>query len=344
MTSTDTPAPLQEIIRRTKASKSTILRVLNGELKGNYARVAKRHDQIRRIADELNYRPSYAGRTVARQKTQTVGLLYPIDDPRLSNNYAASVHHLATALARHGYDLALHAIDRNEPLSSDLLLDRRFDGYVVHDYVPDAIAEAVARAKLPCVAINAGRRDDMVCIDIDNEANAAAMIEYLRSRGHQRIAWIRPDRDVNPAFPHPSVAHRELGYQRALEKAGLPAYVFDSTAQAVVAVTSEPVETRPTALIAYKATRAAELLYALWNAGLTVPADVSVASFDDPDFASVTSPPLTVMRVPFDEFGIHAADLVVNAIEGQPNEHLTLPLSLIERESVAEPPNGAVTA
>ncbi|MEM6333224.1 MAG: LacI family DNA-binding transcriptional regulator [Planctomycetota bacterium] len=340
MTTTDTPAPLQEIIRRTKASKSTILRVLNGELKGNYARVAKRHEQIRRIADELNYRPSYAGKTVARQKTQTVGLLYPIDDPRLSNNYAASVHHLATALARHGYDLALHAIDRNQPMSSDLLLDRRFDGYVVHDYVPDTIAEAIDRAKLPCVAINAGRRDDMVCIDIDNEANAAAMVDYLRSHGHQRIAWVRPDRGVDPAMPHPSVAKREVGYRNAVDKAGVPACVFDSTAEAVACVASQPVADRPTALMAYKATRAAELLYALAKAGLTVPNDVSVVSFDDPDFAAISLPPLTVMRVPFDEFGIHAADLVVNAIEDMPGEHLTLPLTLIERESVAQPPPG----
>ena len=321
-------------MRRTKASKSTILRVLNGDAKGNYARVAKRHEEIRRIADELNYRPSYAGRTIARKRTQTIGLLYPKEEPKLSRLYAQTVHHLATTLSDHGYDLALHAIDTSKVKRTDLLLDRRYDGYVVHDRVPGSMIEATRRASLPCVAINTEPCEGMFSVRADDHGGMTQLLAHLMELGHRRMAWVRPMPLEPGHVPHASMAVREHAYEQVMLQADLEPIIFNGPCEALNQLSA----IRPTVLIAHKSSIASELITRLDEAfGLLVPGDVSVAAFDDNELAAQFRPPMTVMRVPFDLFGQRAARMIIQAIEGANPEDVVLPLTLIRRQSVATP-------
>lgn len=322
-------------MRRTRASKSTILRVLNGELKGNYPRVAKRHDEIRRVADELDYRPSYSGRVVARQQTRTIGLLYPIYNPKLSNQYAQTIHHLAVALSYREFDLALHAVDEDKVRRSDLLLDRRFDGYIVHNDVPEGIAEAVRRAKVPAVAINTGPCEPFTHLEVDDHSGSVALIRHLVERGHRSIAWVKPVEADPIECGHISVTRREAGYLQAMLDEGFETRVLNGFDDALASLNRKD---RPTALVLYKSEHAARMVKLIHaHTRCRVPNDISVASFDDNAAAAFCAPALTVMRVPFDEFGVRAADTIVDLLEGKSPRGVVLPLTLVQRESVAAP-------
>ena len=72
--------------------------------------------------------------------------------------------------------------------------------------------------------------------------------------------------------------------------------------------------------------------------GLSVPADMSIAGFDDLPIAQYVSPMLTTVRVPANEMGSSAAKRLIFAIEnGEPVRPLELLTDLVIRESTAAP-------
>ena len=93
---------------------------------------------------------------------------------------------------------------------------------------------------------------------------------------------------------------------------------------------------RPTAIFAGSDVMAAGALRAIHEAGLRVPQDLSLVSFDDLPLASILTPPLTTVHQPLHELGMAAADLLLNRLES-PDEHqpshVRLPTHLVVRES-----------
>jgi LacI family transcriptional regulator len=76
-------------------------------------------------------------------------------------------------------------------------------------------------------------------------------------------------------------------------------------------------------------------LAALREAGLRVPQDVSLVGFDDVPFATDLAPPLTTVRVPYEELGRSAVRLALERGERAPgDDHVVLSTRLAIRQSV----------
>ena len=71
-------------------------------------------------------------------------------------------------------------------------------------------------------------------------------------------------------------------------------------------------KTRPSALICFNDRLAFGAYQALAEAGLTVPTDVSVVSFDDDVLASWVKPQLTTVALPHYELGRAAIELLLD--------------------------------
>jgi hypothetical protein len=78
-------------------------------------------------------------------------------------------------------------------------------------------------------------------------------------------------------------------------------------------------------------------LRGLPQAGLAIPADISVAGFDDIPTAASAMPPLTTVHQPGREKGAVAAALVALLLEGGDAEHRCLETRLMIRASTAAP-------
>src|SRR3712207_3647559 len=127
---------------------------------------------------------------------------------------------------------------------------------------------------------------DIPQIEIDNRASASRMTQHLAALGHCRIAYV--------SGPANNILERErfLGFRDGLEAAGLPfdpALVIpgDYTIESGVAAGQGLVArtTRPTAVFCTSDEMAIGLMRTLLSAGLRVPGDISVAGFDDIEFA-----------------------------------------------------------
>jgi DNA-binding LacI/PurR family transcriptional regulator len=73
--------------------------------------------------------------------------------------------------------------------------------------------------------------------------------------------------------------------------------------------------TPPTAIFAASDTLAIGALAGIKECSLKVPEDVSIAGFDDIDFAAYCDPPLTTIRIPAYEMGQLAVAMILNKLE-----------------------------
>jgi DNA-binding LacI/PurR family transcriptional regulator len=90
---------------------------------------------------------------------------------------------------------------------------------------------------------------------------------------------------------------------------------------------------RPTALFCMNDATAVGAMGALRQAGLRIPADVSVVGFDDSEIAEFSCPPLTSVRQPRLQMGRKGAELLMDAMQGRSPASKVLDVELILRES-----------
>ena len=93
----------------------------------------------------------------------------------------------------------------------------------------------------------------------------------------------------------------------------------------------------PTALLASDSLVGLRIFKSLQSLGLSIPQDVSMISFLDADWTSVTVPPITIVDQRVYELGKLAGERLVARIERTPLavEHLRVATSLVLRGSVA---------
>ncbi len=96
-------------------------------------------------------------------------------------------------------------------------------------------------------------------------------------------------------------------------------------------------QVRPTALFCFSDDMAFGAMYALREAGLDCPSDMSIVGFDDIRLARFSTPSLTTVRQPMREIGRRTVQLLLDIIEGKVTErvNITLEHELVVRGSTA---------
>jgi LacI family transcriptional regulator len=179
----------------------------------------------------------------------------------------------------------------------------------------------------------------------DSERGAYEMTRFLLSLGHRRIAMLTGPEGVSTA------RDRVTGYARALSEAGLAVedeivmhgdFAQASGYQMAQRVLSLP--QRPTALFAANNFIAAGAFRALRDAGLNVPDDISMATFDDLPTVLAVEPFMTVVEQPAYEMGYQATELLFARLAGGGQapaacQEVILPTQVIVRSSSGAPPD-----
>jgi len=78
-------------------------------------------------------------------------------------------------------------------------------------------------------------------------------------------------------------------------------------------------------VIVYSHTLALPLMRMLWERGIQVPADLSLATFNDLEFVANSIPPLTTVAIPNAEMGRQAAKLLLEQLESPPDSSERVP-------------------
>jgi len=294
-------------------SAGTVSSVLNNS---PASRAIPEHTRNRIIeaARQLNYRPNFLARSLRVRRTLTVGVIAE----EIGDAYGAKViSGIETFLRENNYFFLTVAHRHDQTLMrsySQLLVTRGVEGLITIDTSIDE------QPTLPIVAI-AGHQNvpNVTNIILDHHCAARLVLQHLLSLGHTHIAFFRGPSsssdsatrwtaiedvaaELNFAINPKLVFHLE-GAPNTFDVGYLPAKSLLDTKLPF------------TALVAYNDISAVGAMVVFREAGLSIPADVSVVGFDDIAIASFAVPPLTTVHQPLVEMGAIAAQTLIDRIE-----------------------------
>jgi DNA-binding LacI/PurR family transcriptional regulator len=272
--------------------------------------------RILAAAQELNYRPDFFARTLRVRRTFTIGVIAE----EIGDAYGSQViSGIEKYLAGQNY-FFLTVVHRHDPkllqTYSQMLVERGVEGFITVD------TSILEEPSLPTVAV-AGHRQigGVTNIVLDHKRAARLGLEHLKELGHKEIAFLQGQvfsSDSEVRWNAICEVASELGI-RIRPELTIRIESKDSTPEVGFPVTKELLGRKEpfTALFAYNDISAIGAIWALREAGLRVPQDVSVVGFDDIPGAAFANPGLTTVRQPLLRMGEIAAQTLVNQIEGR---------------------------
>ncbi len=309
---------LEDIAKQTGVSRSTVSRVVN-----NHPSVKpKVRKHVLDVIQKTGYHPHAAARTLASQRSRTLGLILPhsisffFTDPY----YSFLTKGIAQACNNKNYTLALFLVSSKEDEESifpRVCHKGMLDGVLVQSghHGDQEIIGRLVDSNMPFIVVGRPFRFDNVSfVDIDNIDAAYNAVSHLARLGRKRIGTI--------AGPTASTVglDRIEGYRKALSERGLPLsddliVEGDFTEASGYAVMQKLLAAKPDAVFAASDTMAIGALHALRDAGKKVPEDVALVGFDDIPVASQADVQLTTVRQPINQFGYQAVEALIDQIE-----------------------------
>jgi LacI family transcriptional regulator len=327
---------IRRVAELAGVSIATVSRVVNG-----HADVSSQtRETVQRVIRERGYP---AGARPRPTGTGQIGVLVPLVHPGC---FAEILAGAAEALYEHDLRAVLgptrHSRTREMTLLAQLA-DGAADGAII--VAPEesgAEFAALAARGFPVVIVDprAGPPDGIPVVSAAHSAGATQATQHLLDLGHRRIGAIGGPRGWI------ATEERLRGYHAALAGAGvLPAaelvryadFGIDGGRAAAASLLDSP--DAPSAIFAFNDAMAVGVLQAASARGLRVPADVSVAGFDDTIEAAITVPALTTIRQPLAELGRTAVSLLLRQRENRRLEPLRVELAarLVIRQSTGRP-------
>lgn len=322
---------IQQVAELARVSPATVSRVLNGSTK-------VRDDHRRRVleaVEQVDYRPNRLARNLRRQQAETIGVVVPdIENPHFSE----AVRVVEDAAFQRGYRLLLCNTDETRTKQRaylQVLADERVLGVIVASADRAGIGlDLLFDLGIPVVAFDRLVDDDRVdAVSTDNSDAARRATEHLIWLGHSRIAYVGGRSDVGTG------AERQDGYLAAMRAAGHTPFTLNGGFRTEVAEREVAavlgISERPTAIVVANNLMAIGTLQAIHAAGLRVPDDIALVGIDDPAWAALVNPPLTVIAQPVRQMAESAITLLLERVERRRDElvRVVLPFELRIRES-----------
>ncbi len=325
-------ATIFDVARLAGVSHQTVSRVLN-DLPN--VRQATR-ERVERAIRQLRYVPSPAARALVTRRSRTIGLITTGPSEFGSSTTALFFNEAARE-------------DRYAVIMASLL---KVDGATLRQ-----AAETLVRQNVEAIVLITSNRStlgllqsmdlgvpfmavvsqgsELHRVSLDQYAGARRAVRHLIELGHTEIRHIAGPAESMDAL------ERVRGWRDALGESGLVAaepIIGDWTAASGYAAGRQLAGDRFTAVFCGNDQMALGLIHALTEAGLSVPADVSVVGFDDIPEAAHFSPPLTTMHQDFAQLGRDAMNVVLAVLSDDqaPNPLSRVP-ELVERASTAPP-------
>ena len=288
-----------DVAMRAGVSRSTVSQILNGR---GHLFTEETVARVRETAQSMGYRPSLAGRTLARGKSDIVITLIP--DITFGPPVREFVDLLTEGLAKSGLTNLLRLS------SSEHTLQDAIVGLRPHAIVAMAQLSPEEASRLKDQGIQVIGQSQTVQIAADR-AIGRLQAEHLQSRGYTRVAPVRP-RSKREQINAP---HREAGvieHCRLHNMEVLPTLeVGLSSDEAMKAVRTLPAGR--VGLACYNDEVALAMLGAAQREGLSVPAAVGVMGVDNSVIARASTPTITTVNMNLE---LNVRELISRIISG----------------------------
>lgn len=331
---------IKDVAKKAGVATSTVSRTIQDSPSIS----EKTKQNVRRVMEEIGYRPNLTARGLVNQTTQTIGVILPVSERQAFQNtfFLSMIRGISKACNEKKYMVAIASGTTEEELLESIKTmahGGRVDGFIVlYSKKDDSIIEYLHQEKVPYAMIGKPYKyeNEMLYVDNDNVIAGKDATNYLLELGHEKIAFIGED------AKQMVIRERLKGYGQALEDAGMamnPELILDVT------LPEEAYRKKmqqlfggsefPTGIVASDDLIALNMSYLLSGFGLKIPSDVSIIGFNNSIFAEKSQPELTSIDLHTDSLTSQTVYQLVDLIEGRQTlaVKMVLPHQIIERQS-----------
>jgi LacI family transcriptional regulator len=332
---------IKEIAKAVGVSSATVSRVLNFDT--TLSVTAQKRQAIIETAEALNYETPRNRNRAAHQVLNKIALVHFLrPDQELIDPYYVGVR-LGIESRCQALKIETVKAYHTDSLPEPTFLQNASGVIAIGRHDEPEIAWLRRHNKIVVFADFAPTSDDFDSVESDLMLATRKLLQSLTQMGYRRIAfagWV----DVYNGVARPLPEKRCRAYMQWMSEAGL----FDerlcltennteeSGYRLTRAILSE--SNRPDALITCNDNMAVGAYRAVHELGLTIPDDIAIASFNDISVAQFLNPPLSTVRLPSEEIGETAVELLLERVAGRElAKRITLASQLIWRGSTRHP-------
>ncbi len=324
------------VAKEAGVSVVTVSRVINDH--EYVAEDTKTH--VLQVIDKLGYRPNAIARSLVSKETKTVGL---ITADLIDYFFSQTLSGAEEEARRQNYFCLLASTEgdlESEANYVRLFQERYVDGFFFVRPSTDVYDERLLKLlgnDLPIVTVGYHLPlDNVIVVDVDNVDGGRQATQHLADLRHRNIAVISGPK------VYKSVEDRSKGYELVLETSNIPYnsdlivesdWSYEGGYQAARTLLARKIKF--SAIFAHSDEIAIGVMQALRDAGLSIPDDVSIVSYNNNPVTAYLNPGLTTINQEMRKLGVFGMQLLLRAIKGEKiekREHL-VGVELIERNS-----------
>ena len=312
---------------RLGCSATTISRVLSGKAE-KYRISEATVKAVLREARRCNYTPSATAQILRTKKSNTIGLLLPsVSNPYFADMASVIISELSDS---NFTTIVVDTMESEQKLneSARSLISRQVDGLIAVPCGENGEEMEMLSGLTPLVLIDRYYENtSLPFVTTNNYQGGLDATKHLLSRGHSRVTCIQ---GVQSSMPN---KERVRGYCRAMEEAGLAENInivgneFSVQNGYLEAKLLMSREIRPTAIFTLSNTIMLGALKAIREAGLSVPQDVALISFDNNLYMDYMTPSITRISQPVEDMSKLAVKILLDKLNGESNCNSQLRLS-----------------
>lgn len=303
---------IKDIAVAAGVSYSTVSKALNNSplVKPNTK------NKIIKIADEMGYEPNFAAQRLVKKHSNLIGLAWPTIDRMAHSVLATKINEEIT---KNKYSMIL-SID---PIQTSLDIFRRYqvDGVIIFNESNQDLQSI--SSTLPIVSYGVHNRADFPIVDVNYQKAIFTAVSHLYELHHRDILFIGE-------LTSKDERQREKyhGFIKAMGNFHLPTENltlntdglnwYDGYIAAKELLQTDPL---PTAIIGASYEISAGVMRAIREAGLRIPEDISLVSYDNIPQMENTEIPLTSVGVPVDAMAKHIVHTVIQLVQAKEHKH-----------------------
>ena len=320
----------KDVARLAGVSTAVVSYVVNGGPKRVSPVTAAK---VREAISALGYRPNAAARALKLGSSEMLGMVVPDTTNPFFATLARAVEEAAAA---RGYALLLAnsgGSAANERRQVRNLASRRVDGVFLSSVLFEPDLTELEHSEIPAVLLNHSTEvPGFNSVGVELLEGSRRAVEHLVGHGHRNIALVMGMNAGN------DLDAREVGWQQGLAEAGLPEGPilrcdFDRQGGYRAGQRLLAAADRPTAVFVSSDLQAVGLLRAVSEAGLRVPEDLAVFSFDGSAEAEFSWPPLSTVAQPVQAMAEAAVEALIGFDGVSPTRNRIFPVDLVLRAS-----------
>ncbi|MBW4835632.1 MAG: catabolite control protein A [Staphylococcaceae bacterium] len=291
---------IYDVAREARVSMATVSRVVNG----NQNVKPETRNKVNEVIKKLNYRPNAVARGLASKRTTTVGVIIPDISNVYYSQLARGLEDIATMYKYHSIISNSDNDPEKEKEIFNNLLSKQVDGIIfLGGTISEEIKDLINQSSVPVVVSGTNGKDDHIAsVNIDFKQAAEEATQHMIEKGAKKFALVGGDYskkaqdDVLQGLTKVLNQHH-LELDESLHFSGKESY------KEGIKAFEKLQNNMPDAILSISDEQAIGILHSALDAGVNVPEDLQILSFNNTRLVEMVRPQLSSVIQPLYDIG-----------------------------------------